>query len=361
MLQTLPLVLFIVMAEVSVGAVSVLVFLDWRNEVKRGFLVSYALIYLVLAGLTYWFQQGFSTPELLNTYPQLDKAWTGYQSLPLLLFFLLLIPYSFFLLIDRTAGVQNVPEVAPEAASTNGDDLPSDADAIAAVVYDEETAMSEDLSETAKIEPAVAPTQNKTIRNLRLLSGAATVLAGLTTLFVMAMIYRPLSAGSLGGFFTVAGFFAAAFALGGVLTAMWLGHWYLVTPALSGRPLQFSTTLVLVAIAAQVLIFIVGGTASTYANQTNTATPVITVQATPVPNSEVKPADAPVVAPLSSNVISWIRVLVGFAMPLILGGLAWKLIRDRSFQSATGMLYLVVVCTLAGEIMSRGLFVGGLL
>ena len=360
MLQTLPLVLFIVMAEVSIGAVSVLVFLDWRNEVKRGFLVSYALIYLVLAGLTYWFQQGFSTPELLNTYPQLDKAWTGYQSLPLLLFFLLLIPYSFFLLIDKTAGVQNVPEVASEGVGTGGDDLPSDADAIAAVVY-EETAMSEDISDAAKTEPEPVRSQHKTIRNLRLLSGVATVVAGLVTLFVMAMIYRPLSAGTLDGFFTVAGFFAAAFALGGVLTAMWLGHWYLVTPALSGRPLQFSTTLVLVAIVAQVLFFIVGGSASTYANHTNTSTPVSAAQTTPAPTNGVKPADAPVVTPLSSNVISWIRVLVGFAMPLILGALAWKLIRDRSFQSATGMLYLVVVCTLAGEIMSRGLFVGGLL
>src|SRR5260221_1748293 len=100
MLQILPLVLFIVMTEVSIGSVSVLVFLDWRNEVKRGFLVSYALIYLGLTGLTYLFQQNFATPELLNTYTQIDKAWTGYQTLPLLLFFLLMIPYSFFLLID---------------------------------------------------------------------------------------------------------------------------------------------------------------------------------------------------------------------------------------------------------------------
>jgi DMSO reductase anchor subunit len=359
MLQTLPLVLFIVMAEVSIGAVSVLVFLDWRNEVKRGFLVSYALIYLVLAGLTYWFQQGFSTPALLNTYPQLDKAWTGYQSLPLLLFFLLLIPYSFFLLIDKTAGVQNVPE---SAAGLYGEEPQPDAVDASAVAY-EESAMLEDLSETSKAAPEPVRPPHKTIRTLRLLSGVATVAAGLVTLFVMAMIYRPLSAGSLDGFFTVAGFFAAAFALGGVLTAMWLGHWYLVTPALSGRPLQFSTSLVLVAIAAQVLFFIVGGSASTYANQTTTTTtPVISAQATPTITSGDKPADASVVAPpLSSNVISWIRILVGFAMPLILGALAWKLIRDRSFQSATGMLYLVVVCTLAGEIMSRGLFVGGLL
>ncbi|GCF08601.1 DmsC/YnfH family molybdoenzyme membrane anchor subunit [Dictyobacter arantiisoli] len=329
LLQTLPLVLFIVMAEVSIGAVSVLVFLDWRNEVKRGFLTSYALIYLVLAGLTYWFQQGFSTAPLLNTYPQLDHNWTGYQSLPLLLFFLLLIPYAIFLFLDKTAGVQEKSESSEEG----------NAEVVAA---------------------PVAPRKSSALRVLRLLSGVATVVAGFVTLFVMAMIYRPLGGGSLGGIFTVAGFFAAAFALGGVMTAMWLGHWYLVTPALSGRPLQFSTTLVLVAVLAQIIFFIVGGPNSTYANKAQTTTPAITAQATPAPKNQVKPADAPVVAPLGATAISWLRVVVGYAMPLILGILAWILIRERSFQSATGMLYLVVVLTLAGEIMSRGLFVGGL-
>jgi hypothetical protein len=92
MLQTLPLVLFIILAEVSIGSVSVLVILDWRNEVKRGFLISYALIYLFLIGLTYLFQQNFAAPALLASFPQLDKAWTGSLSLPLLLFSLLMIP-----------------------------------------------------------------------------------------------------------------------------------------------------------------------------------------------------------------------------------------------------------------------------
>src|SRR5438876_11552726 len=102
---TLPLVLFIILTEVSIGSVSVLVFLDWRNEVKRGFLISYALIYLFLIGLTYLFQQNFATPALLATFPQLDKAWTGALSLPLLLFSLFMLPYSFFLILDRSAGV----------------------------------------------------------------------------------------------------------------------------------------------------------------------------------------------------------------------------------------------------------------
>src|SRR5260221_4823845 len=105
MLLTLPRILFIVMAELAVGACSVLFVLDSRSELKRSFLITYALIYLVLTGLTYLFQQGFSPPELLNTYAQLDKGWTGYLSLPLLLFLLLMLPYNLFLWLDRNAGV----------------------------------------------------------------------------------------------------------------------------------------------------------------------------------------------------------------------------------------------------------------
>src|SRR5438270_3156542 len=193
MLQTLPLVLFIVMSELSIGAFTVLFVLDWRNEVKRSFLITYGLIYIVLTGLTYLFQQNFSTPSLLNSFPQLDKAWTGYEALPLLLFLLLMLPYNLFLWMDKQAGVDGKREGVSR------------------------------------------------VRLLRLLSGGLTVLAGLAALFVMAMIYRPLAEANVGGAFTVASFFAAALALGGVMTAMWLGHWYLVTPALSEKPLLFST------------------------------------------------------------------------------------------------------------------------
>lgn len=328
MLLQLPLVLFIVMVEVSVGAVSVLVFLDWRNEVKRGFLISYAFIYLALAGLTYLCQQNFANPELLNTFARLDKTWTGQQTLPLLLFFLLLIPYSIFLLFDRNAGVQEKAEKVGEGSS----------------------------------EPSQ---RSSALRILRLLSGVATVAAGLWALFVLGMIFRPLASANFGGAFTVAGFFAAAFALGGVMTAMWLGHWYLVTPALSERPLQFSTTVVLVAVLAQIAFAIAAGPAVLFGAQIGNAAPATpavvatpTPQATATPGTGVMPPGAEHAAPLGADAIGWLHILVGFAMPLIMAGLAWKLIRDRSFQSATGMLYLVVVCTLAGEAMARGLFLG---
>lgn len=320
MLQTLPLVLFIVMTELSIGAFTVLFVLDWRNEVKRSFLITYGLIYIVLTGLTYLFQQNFSQPELLNSFAQLDKAWTGYETLPMLLFLLLMLPYNLFLWLDKNAGVDG----------------------------------QESLEE--------GRARSSSTRLLRMISGVLTVLAGAVTLFVMAMIYRPVAPTVLGGAFTVASFFAAALALGGVMTAMWLGHWYLVTPALSEKPLQFATTLVLLGVLAQVIFAVTAGPTTTNASRATATTPAATatvIAATPVPNAQIKPTGAPVVTPLSTDAIGWLHILVSFVIPLVLGGIAWKLIRDRSFQSATGMLYLVVVCTLAGEVIARGLFLIG--
>jgi DMSO reductase anchor subunit len=326
MLVTLPLTLFIVMTELSVGAFAVLFVLDWRNEVKRSFLITYAIIYLVLTGLTYLFQQGFASPQLLNTYTELDRAWTGYLSLFLLLFLLFMLPYNLFLWLDRKAGVDGKNKQKGQ-------------------------------------------TQLSRVRLLRFISGALTVLAGLVTLLVIAMIFRPLADAYLGGLSTVASFFAAALVLGGVMTAMWLGHWYLVTPALSEKPLQFATSLVLLGVLAQIFFAVSTGPSTSNASTgvmnpapttvTATATAVVS-PATPTTNPQTKPAGAPVVAPLSTDAVGWLRILVSFVIPLVLGGLAWKLIRDRSFQSATGMLYLVVVCALAGEAIARGLFLRGL-
>src|SRR5579884_939990 len=340
MIQTLPLVLFIVLAELTIGAFGLLYALDVRNEVKRNFLVLYGIIYLFLAGLTLLFQQNFSTPELLATFPQLDKAWIPYETVPLVAFLLLLIPYNVFLWMDKKAGVEQAKGQPIEAGESEGERVQK---------------------------------RNSTMRTLRLVSGGAAVLAGIFTLAVMALIYRPLSDAVFGGVFTVAEFFAAALALGGVMTAMWLGHWYLVTPALTEKPLQFAVTVVLAAILAQGIFTFAGGpitpaasitppaATSARAQPTATATTAITA-ATPTPTSStpVKPSNVPVVTPLSVEAIGWLRIAVGLVMPLILSALAWKLIRDRSFQSATGMLYLVVVMALAGECLARGLFLMGL-
>lgn len=319
MLITLPLILFIVLTELSIGAFTVLYLLDWRNLVKRNFLVTYAFIYILLAGLTYLFQQGFSNAQLLNTFSLLDKGWTGALPVSLLLFLLLLLPYTIFLLADKKAGVYG------------------------------------------KVEGRTIVTR---VRILRLVSGGLAVLAGLVTLFVLGMIYRPMASSGLGGALIVGSFYAAALALGGVMTAMWLGHWYLVTPALSEKPLQFAAILVLLGILAEVAFAFTGTPAvPSHAQATRpaaTATSTVTT-VTPKPGTAtVKPSDVPTVTPLSTNALGWLRIFVAFVLPLVLLAFILRLIRVRSFQSATGMLYLVVVLTLAGEAMSRGLFLVGL-
>ena len=324
---TLPLMLFILLIELCVGQFAVMYLLDMRHAVKRSFLVLYAFIYLFLAGLTYLFQQGFSSPDLLDSFKLLDHSWTGSLSLPVLLFMLLLVPYTLFLLLDKKAGIAN-DGTKPEAETEQ--------------------------------RPITA------VFLLRMISGGLAVLAGLSALFVAGMIYRPLGGSGLGGALVVAGFFAASLALGGVMTAMWLGHWYLVTPAMTEKPLLFSTTLVLIGVLLEVILFVGAGAnvAPAQATIAPHSTPVVvttpTVGSVNQPPPTVKPADVPTVTPLGTVAIGWLRILVGFAIPLILGGLAWKLVRDRSFQSATGMLYLIVVCALAGEILARGLFLGGL-
>jgi DMSO reductase anchor subunit len=329
MLITLPLMLFIVMAELSVGAFAVLFLLDWRNMVKRNFLVTYAIIYVLLTGLTVLFQLNFSAQELLNTFSMLDKAWTAYLTPALLLFLVLMVPYTILLLMDKKAGVDG---------------------------------------KFKKEEEEVEGIRRSNIRILRLIFGSLDVFAGAMALFVLGMIFRPLAASDPVEVFVVGSFFASALALGGVLTAMWLGHWYLVTPALSEKPLRFATTLVLIGVLAQLVFTFTGGlSTAAHSQSSKVVSPAVTATtttaisaATPVPNSQVKPSDATTVTPLSIDVIGWLRLLVAFVLPLALLGFILKLIHDRSFQSATGMLYLVVVLTLAGEVLSRGLFLSGL-
>jgi len=329
MLITLPLMLFIVMAELSIGAFAVLFLLDWRNIVKRNFLVTYAIIYVLFASLTVLFQLNFSNQDLLNSFTLLDKSWTAYLTPFLLLFLVLMVPYTILLIMDKKAGVDG---------------------------------------KFKQEEQEINKTRWSNIRIARIVVGSLDVLAGAVTLFVLGMLFRPLAAAGPAEAFAVGSFFASGLALGGVMTAMWLGHWYLVTPALSEKPLRFATTLVLIGIIAQLVFTFTGGLSTASASQPNkgsTSTVTTTSSsaisaATPVPNSQVKPANAPVVTPLSIDVIGWLRLLVAFVLPLALLGFILKLIHDRSFQSATGMLYLVVVLTLAGEALSRGLFLAGL-
>ncbi len=57
---------------------------------------------------------------------------------------------------------------------------------------------------------------------------------------------------------------------------------------------------------------------------------------------------------LGTETLLWLsaRWLLGILAPLALGWMAWETARIRSTQSATGILYVVVIVTFLGELTS---------
>lgn len=118
---------------------------------------------------------------------------------------------------------------------------------------------------------------------------------------------------------------------GGSLAAVILAHWYLVTPRISEQPLVLTTRLLTVAIALQLLLFLVW-LAVGYPDQ---------------------PPFAALTGPQALFV--WLRLIVGILFPLLLAWMAWKTAQTRSMESATGLLYIELALVLASTIVGAGL------
>jgi hypothetical protein len=121
-----------------------------------------------------------------------------------------------------------------------------------------------------------------------------------------------------------------AAATGGVLAAMILGHWYLVTPRLSERP-----RLLTVIIAAQLLLFLAwaltgaGGGDRPFAALTG-----------------------------SSALFVWLRLLVSLLFALVVSWMAYRTALSRSMESTTGLLYIAAAAVASGTIVAAGLYYG---
>ena len=124
--------------------------------------------------------------------------------------------------------------------------------------------------------------------------------------------------------FAIAALPLGAIALGGTDAAMLLGHWYLVTPKLSPRPLQRASLVVLAAIALQL--------------------GVIVITLTRVQMSLFLES--------SLEVALGIRIGVGLIMTFALVAGAWWTARMNT-QSSTGLLYVGLGTVLAGEVAAR--------
>jgi len=120
--------------------------------------------------------------------------------------------------------------------------------------------------------------------------------------------------------------------LGAATTGMLLGHWYLVTPALTNRPLLRAIVVLLIALVAQALLFVPGllGLARS-------------------------PGSAAAIASHNPS-LTLLWVLGAVVLPLLAAGLAFPTCRMRSFMSTTGLLYLAMIAVLPGQLVGQLLF-----
>jgi hypothetical protein len=156
--------------------------------------------------------------------------------------------------------------------------------------------------------------------------GAATVLCGATCLGRAAATF---GAGRGGG---VIAFLPAALLAGSTLAGMLLGHWYLIAPDLSFRPLRRAVYLIFAAVAVQ-------------------AVAVAVALAT---------ADASGRASLLGEHYAasfWLLVVAaGLVVTAVVNGLTLYYARIRANQPATAMLYVLVVTVMMGVVPGHLLY-----
>jgi hypothetical protein len=123
-------------------------------------------------------------------------------------------------------------------------------------------------------------------------------------------------------------------AAGGSLAALVLGHWYLVTPRISTRPLVLLTRALAIVVFVQLLLFAVwalfGGGPGQAAFESLTG---------------------------SAALFGWLRLLVSLVFPLVLVVMARRTAQTRSMESATGLLYIAIAAIAAGTIGAAALYV----
>jgi hypothetical protein len=149
----------------------------------------------------------------------------------------------------------------------------------------------------------------------------AAGVTGLSSLAVLAM-----AGGTRSAPLFVAQLILVALALGAVNAAMLLGHWYLVTPRLSPAPLRRMMWLLLATLTGQALLFAVA---------------LLAVGTEPIAGS--------------MGWLTWLRLVVGILLPIVITVLAMLASRAASLQASTGLLYIGLAFVMAGSIAGASL------
>jgi hypothetical protein len=174
-------------------------------------------------------------------------------------------------------------------------------------------------------------------RSASMATGVAAMAVGVVLVGLVAYYISLPTWGFAGVLLSV---IAGTLAVGAVVVAMTLGHWYLVTPRLPREPLEEMTLLLLAAIVLQASLLIL-----------NVAIPAReTPDATAFLGSTT----------LGANPAFWLRVGIGLLFPAALAWMSHLSSKgypnnEMAMMSATGLLYIAVGAVLVGEVLARGL------
>ncbi|MDA0839873.1 MAG: hypothetical protein O3B01_02360 [Planctomycetota bacterium] len=158
---------------------------------------------------------------------------------------------------------------------------------------------------------------------------------GIVSLLDLAPVFLAEGAPPAVAWFLAGGVLTSALSLGGILSAMMLGHWYLVTPTLSLKPLKTLVVLAGASLLAQ-LVFLGGGL---YATSKGIDADLVRLV---------------VAKPGFDALCFWIRVLVGICGGVVVAILTFRTLdKWRNTQAATGLLYVGVIIVFIGEATGR--------
>ena len=167
----------------------------------------------------------------------------------------------------------------------------------------------------------------------RLAAGAALLATAVTLGASGLALIRELTPLPHRGLLLLVALASSALVLGWSLVTMLLGHWYLVSPRLSFHHLTVFCAVLLGAITLRCVT--VGASLWTAAGV----------------DELIEPHPLRILVGFSGEgMFFWFRLLWGLAIPLILAFMALHCARNRANQSATGILYVLVVGSLIGEI-----------
>lgn len=174
-------------------------------------------------------------------------------------------------------------------------------------------------------------------RQMAMFTGLVSAITGIALISIVAYYVSLPTWGYAGALLSIT---AGTLAVGLVVLAMTLGHWYLVTPRLPREPLEELTLLLVAAVALQGLLLVIN----------------VIIPAREVPDATAFLGSTT----LGANPAFWLRITIGLLFPAALGYMSYISSRgypanENAMMSATGLLYIAVGAVLVGEVLARGL------